>query len=58
MPAAVSHSQLAPYVFSMSRVLSEMTPYEIKNGFEQTYQEFTVLLEDIRRNKRLPGRPQ
>jgi membrane protein required for colicin V production len=56
MPAAVSHSQLAPYVFNVSRVLSEMTPYEIKNGFEQTYHEFTVLLEGIRRNKRLPGR--
>jgi membrane protein required for colicin V production len=58
MPAAVSHSQIAPYVFSISRVLSEMTPYEIKNGFEQTYEEFTVLLEGIKKNKRLPGRNQ
>ena len=52
MPAAVAQSELAPYVFGMSRVLSDMTPYEIKNGFEQTYQELTVLLEGIKKNKR------
>jgi membrane protein required for colicin V production len=53
MPAAVGQSELAPYVFGMSRVLSDMTPYEIKNGFEETYQEFTTLLQGIKRNKRL-----
>ena len=58
MPAAVSQSELAPYVFGMSRVLSDMTPYEIKNGFEQTYQEFTTLLEGIKRNKGLSGQHQ
>jgi membrane protein required for colicin V production len=54
MPAAVSRSQLAPYLFGMSRVLSEITPYEIKNGFEQSYQEFTVLLEALKKHKELP----
>ena len=55
MPAAMSHSQLAPYVFSTSRALSAITPYEIKNGFERTYQDFTVLLEGVKR-KRVPIR--
>lgn len=58
MPAAVSQSELAPYVFGMSRILSEMTPYEIKNGFEQTYQEFTAMLEGVKRNKRFSSRHQ
>jgi membrane protein required for colicin V production len=52
IPAAVSHSQLAPYVFGMSKVLSDITPYEIKNGFEETYQDFTSLLEGIKKQKR------
>jgi hypothetical protein len=42
----------------MSRILSDMTPYEIKNGFEQTYQEFTLVLEGIKRNKRFTARDQ
>jgi hypothetical protein len=54
MPAAVSHSQLAPYLFGLSRVLSEITPYEIKHGFEQSYQEFTGLLEGLKKHKELP----
>ncbi len=56
MPGAVSRSELAPYVFGVSKVLSEATPYDIKNGFERSYQEFTVLLESIKKNKRLPLR--
>ncbi len=58
MPVAVSQSELAPYVLGMSRILSDMTPYEIKNGFEQTYQEFTLVLEGIKRNKRFSDRDQ
>jgi membrane protein required for colicin V production len=58
LPAAVSHSQLAPYVFGMSKVLSEITPYEIKDGFAQSYREFTGLLDGIKKRKRLPVRQE
>jgi membrane protein required for colicin V production len=49
IPAAVSQSQLAPYVFGMSRVLAEITPYEIRNSFEQSYQEFGILLDGLKK---------
>jgi membrane protein required for colicin V production len=56
LPAAVSQSEYAPYVFSLSKVLSEITPYEIKNSFEESYQEFTTLIEGMKKNKRAPLR--
>jgi membrane protein required for colicin V production len=52
MPAAVSRSQLAPYVLELSKILAEVTPYEIKNGFEQSYEEFSVLLDGIKKRKK------
>jgi membrane protein required for colicin V production len=57
MPLAVSQSRFAPYVFGTSKVLSEITPYEIKNSFEQSYQDFTILFEGIRK-KRSPAQYQ
>jgi membrane protein required for colicin V production len=53
LPAATSQSQLAPYVFSASKLLSAITPYEIKNGFEQSYQDLRVLIDGVRK-KRVP----
>ena len=52
MPAAASKSQLAPYVLSLSRVLAEVTPYEIKNGFHESYQEFSGLLEGLKKRRK------
>jgi membrane protein required for colicin V production len=52
MPAAVSKSQLAPYVLGLSKVLAEVTPYEIKNGFEESYHEFSSLLEGVKKRKK------
>jgi hypothetical protein len=43
LPAAVNHSQLAPYVLRASSVLKELTPFDIRDGFDRAYAEFRKL---------------
>jgi membrane protein required for colicin V production len=52
MPAAVSRSELAPYVFGASDLLSAATPFEIKDGFKRSYDEITTLFHELKRSKR------
>lgn len=55
LPAAVAHSELAPYVFRASDVLAEATPYELKAGFEKTYGELATLFRDLKKPKKSRG---
>ena len=45
LPNAVSGSTLAPYVLDASRVLTNLTPFDIRDGFYRAYSE----LEKLRR---------
>jgi membrane protein required for colicin V production len=54
MPAAVAKSELGPHVLALSKVLSAVTPYTIKNRFERTYQEWRVIVEGVGN----PSRPR
>lgn len=38
-PAAVVESRLAPYMVDAARVCAAMAPYELRQGFRQSYQE-------------------
>ena len=59
LPKAVEHSQLAPYIFSASRVLTAATPYEIREGFDRAYTELSGFWEEavnLKKTKRIPVR--
>jgi membrane protein required for colicin V production len=43
IPEAVNRSTLAPYVLRTSRVLTELTPFDIRDGFRQAYADFQKL---------------
>jgi membrane protein required for colicin V production len=51
VPAAVRHSELAPYLIGGTRVLSELTPYPIKRQVERYHDEFRSLLRDLHARK-------
>ncbi len=50
--AAVAHSRLAPYVVGASRVISEATPHEIKDGVRQGYDRVHDLWKDAVKKKK------
>ncbi|HYI95531.1 MAG TPA: CvpA family protein [Bryobacteraceae bacterium] len=52
LPRAVEHSQLAPYVFAASRVLTAATPYEIREGFDRAYSDLRGLWEEAVNRKK------
>jgi membrane protein required for colicin V production len=43
LPNAVSGSTLAPYVLGASRVLTNLTPFDIRDGFHRAYAELQRL---------------
>lgn len=53
LPRAVDDSTIAPYVFRASRVMTAMTPYEIREGFDRAYKDLRGLWEEAVRRK--PG---
>ena len=52
LPAAVTQSELAPYVFRASDVLAEATPYELTAGFAKSYDELAGLFKELKRAKK------
>ncbi|MBC7928649.1 MAG: CvpA family protein [Bryobacteraceae bacterium] len=52
-PDAVGRSTLAPYIVDSSKILSSLTPYEIRHGVEQKYDELRVQLEKLRSGRKL-----
>jgi membrane protein required for colicin V production len=49
LPAAVERSQFAPYIFAGSRFLSSMTPYELRHGFNQTFDRIQGIIKGLRK---------
>jgi membrane protein required for colicin V production len=45
LPAAVHDSTIAPYVLRASSVLTALTPFDIRDGFEKAYKEIRKLRE-------------
>lgn len=43
LPGAVNSSTLAPYVLRASRVMTALTPFDIRDGFDRAYLEFQKL---------------
>ncbi|HYP05032.1 MAG TPA: CvpA family protein [Bryobacteraceae bacterium] len=43
LPSAVRQSQYAPYVLRAADVLTELTPFEIRDGFDRAYAEIRKL---------------
>lgn len=43
LPHAVGGSTLAPYVLGVSRVLTNLTPFDIRDGFHRAYAELQKL---------------
>ncbi|MDZ4802561.1 MAG: CvpA family protein [Bryobacteraceae bacterium] len=58
LPAAVRRSEFAPYVIGASRVLSGMTPFEIRSGVEKAYNTLRDQIENLRSMKRVPAREE
>lgn len=50
--AAVAESRTAPYVVDASRMLSSMTPHEIKDGFRDGYDAVKEIWADTFKSKR------
>jgi membrane protein required for colicin V production len=46
LPRAVENSQLAPYIFAASRVLTAATPFEIREGFDRAYNDLRGFWEE------------
>jgi membrane protein required for colicin V production len=57
LPAPVETSQLAPYIVTGSRVLSSLTPYELKHGFNQTFDNIQGIIKGLHRQT-LPVRQE
>lgn len=51
-PAAVVRSQVAPHAMRAARVLSTITPFEIKNGFHKRYSQLDELWRSAARSRR------
>jgi membrane protein required for colicin V production len=49
LPRPVESSRLAPYIFAGSRILSSLTPYELKHGFNQTFDNVQGIIKGLRR---------
>jgi membrane protein required for colicin V production len=60
MPAAVNQSELAPYVMGASEILAAATPFEIKQGFHRSYDEFREMIQELaaKKMKQLPVREE
>ncbi|MBC8166430.1 MAG: CvpA family protein [Bryobacteraceae bacterium] len=58
LPAAVHRSTIAPYIFGTSNAVASATPYEIRQGVENTYAEIREQIERLRPVKRLPARKE
>lgn len=48
-PQAVVHSRLAPYVIDSARVCAAMAPYELKQGFRNSYDEIRSIWDQTLR---------
>ena len=49
LPAAVESSRFAPYIFTGSRYLSSMTPYELRDGFNRTFDRIQGIIKGLRK---------
>ena len=49
LPAPIETSRLAPYIFTGSRMLSSLTPYELKHGFNQTFDNIQGIIKGLHR---------
>lgn len=45
-PRAVAHSRVAPYVIDAARVMAAAAPYEVKEGFRQSYDKIKRFWSD------------
>ena len=54
LPRALDDSTCAPYVFGASRVLTAMTPFDIRDGFDRAYKEMQGLWEEAFKRKPKP----
>jgi membrane protein required for colicin V production len=58
LPGAVRQSEFAPYVIGASRVVSAMTPFEIRSGVEKAYNTLREQIDNLRSMKRIPAREE
>ena len=58
LPDAVKDSRLAPYVLGASHVLAAATPFDIRDGFNRTYEEMQGWWEETVEVKTKPKRTQ
>ena len=49
LPAPVETSKFAPYILDGSRFLSNMTPYELRHGFNQTFDRVQEIIKGLRK---------
>lgn len=54
LTGAVDQSRFAPYILRGSNVIKDVTPYEIKHGFEEGYEEIRYLFRSLKGATRLP----
>lgn len=58
LPGAVRQSEFAPYVIRASRVVSAMTPFEIRSGVEKAYNTLREQIDNLRSTKHIPAREE
>lgn len=46
-PAVIIQSYFAPYLVGSAQALSKMAPYELRDGFRQTYDELEKMWEEV-----------
>lgn len=49
LPTPVETSRLAPYIFTGSRLLSSLTPYELRHGFNQTFDRIQGIIKGLQK---------
>jgi membrane protein required for colicin V production len=53
LPAAVETSRFAPDIIRTSRVLSSLAPYELKQGFNRTFDQVQGMIKELRDPRKL-----
>jgi membrane protein required for colicin V production len=53
LPGAVETSTLAPYVIRSSRVLTAVAPFDLKDGFNRTFERVQGMIKELRHPQKL-----
>ena len=53
LPGAVERSEIAPYVIRGSRVLTAVAPFDLREGFNRTFDRLQAIIKELRHPQKM-----